>query len=154
MKISELLVLLMLYGVSWGACPDGRKKETVFLVLQINGNSKKYFGVVQEIPGRSPDFISWVFQVYYVQHRGLQKIWWFSHTCSIWSTETTLICSRLQWAPCRDSDMALESTLSEIFEVSSKFLLYLGLGFESSIHKTECLTRIFTVWHVGGTFLQ
>lgn len=67
-------MLLMLYGVSWGACPGGRKKETVFLVLQINRNSKKYCGVVQEIPGSSSEFISWVFHVYYVQCRGLQKI--------------------------------------------------------------------------------
>lgn len=47
----------MLYSMSWGACRGRRKKETIFLVLQIKRNAKKYFGVVQEIPRDFPDSI-------------------------------------------------------------------------------------------------
>lgn len=47
----------MLYSVSWGVCPGRRKKETIFLVLQIKRNAEKYFGVLQEIPRDFPDSI-------------------------------------------------------------------------------------------------
>lgn len=44
--------------------------------------------------------------------------------------------------------------LSDIFESAPKFCCIHGLGFEWSIHRARCLTKVFAEHHVEGEFLN
>lgn len=50
--------------------------------------------------------------------------------------------------------MASKSGLLDIFEAPQKFCCIHGLGFECSIDKVRCLTKVFAVCHMGGIFLK